>query len=93
VPANTVPADTVPADTVPATWYGTLDPCDPAQLAEYERCFYDAYARLAGNTLTRLIWDFDHPSQRLRTRIRTPTRSSTPGVTRPACSPGRWRST
>ena len=74
VPADAVPADamltaTVPADTVPATRYGTLDPCDPAQLAEYERCFYDAYARLAGNTLTRLIWDFDHPSQRLRTRI------------------------
>ena len=50
--------------------YGTLDPGDPAQVADYERCFYDAYARLAGNTLTRLIWDFDDAGGRLRTRIR-----------------------
>jgi len=49
--------------------YGTLDPSDPAQVADYERCFYDAYARLADNTLTRLIWDFDDAGERLRTRI------------------------
>lgn len=65
--------DTGPAGTGPGpvstARYGTLDPGDPAQVAEYERCCYDAYARLAGNTLTRLIWDFDDASERLRTRI------------------------
>ncbi len=57
----------MPAST--AAQYGTLDPGDPAQVSEYEGCFYDAYAQLADNTLTRLIWDFDDAGGRLRTRI------------------------
>lgn len=72
MPANPVPANPVVTGTRPVSRgrYGTLDPGDPAQVADYERSFYGAYARLAGNTLTRLIWDFDDAGQRLRTRIR-----------------------
>ncbi len=32
----------------------TLDTSDPAQVADYERHFYQAYAALTGNTLVRL---------------------------------------
>jgi hypothetical protein len=49
--------------------YGTLDVTDPGQVAEYEHLFYLAYAGLADNTLTRLIWDWDDARRRLRTRI------------------------
>ena len=45
--AETVLAETVLAETVlagAAAQYGTLDPGDPGQVREYERCFYDAYA-------------------------------------------------
>jgi hypothetical protein len=48
---------------------GTLDASDAAQVAEYERHFYQAYAALTDNKLVRLIWDWDDPGQRLRTRI------------------------
>jgi hypothetical protein len=74
VVTNTGPADTALTDTSPVSTdrYGRLDPGDPAQVADYERCFYDAYARLADNRLTRLIWDFDDAAQRLRTRISYP---------------------
>ena len=71
VVTSTVVTNSVPTDTPPVSpdRYGRLDPGDPAQVADYERCFYDAYARLADNRLTRLIWDFDDAAQRLRTRI------------------------
>jgi hypothetical protein len=49
--------------------FGTLDAADAAQVREYERHFYLAYARLADNKLVRLIWDWDDPGRRLRTRI------------------------
>jgi hypothetical protein len=49
--------------------YGLLDPSDPAQVSEYERYFYLAYAKLADNRLIRLIWDFDDGQQRLRARV------------------------
>lgn len=57
------------APLVSTDQYGRLDPGDPAQVADYERCFYEAYTSLADNRLTRLIWDFDDAAQRLRTRI------------------------
>ena len=49
--------------------YGTLDPDDPAQVAEYERGFYLAYASLTDNTLVRRIWEWDDVEGRVRTRI------------------------
>ena len=49
--------------------FGTLDASDPAQVAEYERHFYQAFAALTDNTLVRLIWDWDDAAQRVRTRI------------------------
>ena len=49
--------------------FGTLDAADAAQVREYERHFYQAYARLGDNKLVRLIWDWDDPGRRLRTRI------------------------
>jgi hypothetical protein len=53
---------------VPGT-FGTLDASDPAQVAEYERHFYRAYATLTDNTLVRLIWDWDDAAKRVRTRV------------------------
>jgi hypothetical protein len=55
--------------TADGSGFGTLDAADAAQVREYERHFYLAYARLADNKLVRLIWDWDDPGQRLRTRI------------------------
>ena len=49
--------------------FGTLDAANAAQVREYERHFYLAYAQLADNKLVRLIWDWDDPGKRLRTRI------------------------
>jgi hypothetical protein len=49
--------------------FGTLDASDPAQVAEYERHFYQAFAALTDNTLVRLIWDWDDAAKRVRTRI------------------------
>ena len=49
--------------------FGTIDPDDPAQVSEYERHFYHAYAGLTDNTLVRLIWDWDDARQLLRTKI------------------------
>ena len=48
--------------------FGTLNAADAAQVREYERHFYLAYARLADNKLVRLIWDWDDPGQRFRLR-------------------------
>jgi hypothetical protein len=47
----------------------TLDTSDPAQVAEYEGHFYQAFAALTDNTLVRLIWDWDDQGQRVRARI------------------------
>jgi hypothetical protein len=44
--------------------FGTLDAADAAQVGEYERHFYLAYARLADSKLVRLIWDWDDPASR-----------------------------
>jgi hypothetical protein len=55
--------------TATESGFSTLDAADAAQVREYERHFYLAYARLADNKLVRLIWDWDDPGQRLRTRI------------------------
>ena len=49
--------------------FGRLDSADAAQVAEYERHFYRAYAGLADNKLVRTIWDWDDRWQRLRSRI------------------------
>jgi hypothetical protein len=49
--------------------YGTVDVTDDRQVREYERHFYQAYARLADNKLVRLIWDWDDERQRVRTKI------------------------
>lgn len=49
--------------------YGTVDAADDEQVREYERHFYQAYARLADNKLVRLIWDWDDARQRTRTKI------------------------
>lgn len=49
--------------------YGTVDAADDEQVREYERHFYQAYARLADNKLVRLIWDWDDTRQRTRTKI------------------------
>jgi len=57
-----------PTPGTPGT-FGTLDASDPAQVAEYERHFYQAYAALTDNTLVRLIWDWDDAAQCLRARI------------------------
>ncbi|WBB94880.1 MULTISPECIES: hypothetical protein [unclassified Solwaraspora] len=51
------------------TFYGVLDPADPAQVAEYEGDFYRAYVGLTDNRLVRLIWEWDDTGRRLRTRI------------------------
>jgi hypothetical protein len=48
---------------------GTLDASNPAQVAEYEHHFYQAFAALTDNTLVRLIWDWDDQARRLRARI------------------------
>jgi hypothetical protein len=57
-----------PTPGTPGT-FGTIDASDPAQVAEYEGHFYQAYAALTDNTLVRLIWDWDDAAQRLRARI------------------------
>ena len=44
--------------------YGTVDVTDDGQVGEYERTFYQSYARLADNKLVRLIWDWDDARQR-----------------------------
>jgi hypothetical protein len=49
--------------------YGRVDAADDEQVYEYERHFYQAYARLADNKLVRLIWDWDDARQRTRTKI------------------------
>jgi hypothetical protein len=49
--------------------YGTVDVTDDRQVREYERHFYQAYARLADNKLVRLIWDWDDERQRVRAKI------------------------
>ena len=49
--------------------YGRVDIPDDEQVHEYERHFYQAYARLADNKLVRLIWDWDDAQQRARTKI------------------------
>jgi hypothetical protein len=54
---------------MPEPAFCTLDASDAAQVAEYERHFYQAYAALTDNTLVRLIWDWDDAGQRLRARI------------------------
>ncbi|MDG4771798.1 hypothetical protein [Solwaraspora sp. WMMD792] len=55
--------------TEDGTFYGVLDPADPAQVSEYEQDFYRAYAGLTDNRLVRLIWEWDDTARRLRTRI------------------------
>ena len=79
----------------PAGAFGTLDAADAAQVREYERHFYLAYARLADNKLVRLIWDWDDPGQRLRTRtpLRRSGRLQRPPRHRAAGWPRPWPST
>jgi hypothetical protein len=60
-----------PTPGTPATFgtHGTLDASNPAQVAEYEHHFYQAFAALTDNKLVRLIWDWDDAAQRVQARI------------------------
>ncbi len=46
-----------------------LDHRDADAIAEYERGFYRAFARVTGNQLIRSLWCWDLDAQRLATRI------------------------
>jgi len=46
-----------------------LDPSRPEEIAEYERTFYAAFRRAAGNRLIRKLWLWDDEAARVRTRI------------------------
>jgi len=46
-----------------------LDCGDPAAVESYERAFYAGFESATHNRLVRWLWDWDHASRRLRTRI------------------------
>jgi hypothetical protein len=49
--------------------FGLLDPFVSAERELYERTFYAAFERAAGNRLIRQLWIFDDERKRLATRI------------------------
>lgn len=73
--------------------YGTVDVTDDRQVREYERHFYQAYARLADNKLVRLIWDWDDERQRVRTKIPYADQVIYGARDTSGRAPPRWRST
>jgi hypothetical protein len=46
-----------------------LDPSSDIEREKYERAFYEAFERAAGNRLIRKLWIWDDGARKLRTRI------------------------
>jgi len=46
-----------------------LDTSDPGAVREYELAFYHSFAKVTTNRLIQKLWDWDHDTGRLKTRI------------------------
>lgn len=46
-----------------------LDLRDPSEIRIFERAFYDGFAAATHNRIVHWLWDWDHATRRLRTRL------------------------